>query len=134
MTQINSQSDLILMSSFALPSYLTIRSYVYMILLYFRSLQSLLYSLLLGQLQLKLSYFEKGRQNFASNVTLYPCQRSRQNHLLRFFSDVTGPQAERTNTITNRPSVRSTISPLELSECRSTATWKAAFFLSIKID
>ena len=39
------------------------------------------YSLLLGQFQLKLFYCGKGRQNFASNVTLYPCQRSRQNHL-----------------------------------------------------
>ena len=26
-------------------------------------------------------YCGKGRQNFASNVTLYPCERSRQNHL-----------------------------------------------------
>ena len=39
------------------------------------------YSLLLGQFQLKLFYCGKGRQNFASNVTLYPCERSRQNHL-----------------------------------------------------
>ena len=42
------------------------------------------YSLLLsGQFQLKLFYCGKGRQNFASNVTLYPCERSRQNHLER---------------------------------------------------
>ena len=38
------------------------------------------YSLLLGQFQLKLFYCGKGGQNFASNVTLYPCERSRQNH------------------------------------------------------
>ena len=38
-------------------------------------------SLLLGQFQLKLFYCGKGRQNFVSNVTLYPCERSRQNHL-----------------------------------------------------
>ena len=42
---------------------------------------SFCYSLLLGQFQLKLFYCRKGRQNFASNVTLYPCERSRQNHL-----------------------------------------------------
>ena len=42
---------------------------------------SFCYSLLLGQCQLKLFYCRKGRQNFASNVTLYPCERSRQNHL-----------------------------------------------------
>ena len=44
---------------------------------------SFCYSLLLaiGQFQLKLFYCGKGRQNFASNVTLYPCERSRQNHL-----------------------------------------------------
>ena len=39
------------------------------------------YSLLLGQFQLKLLYSGKGRQNFAPNVTLYPCERLRQNHL-----------------------------------------------------
>ena len=38
-------------------------------------------SLLLGQLQIKLFYCGKGRQNFPSNVTLYPYERSRQNHL-----------------------------------------------------
>ena len=26
-------------------------------------------------------YYGKGHQKFASNVTLYPCKRSRQNHL-----------------------------------------------------
>ena len=41
------------------------------------------YCLLLGQFQLKLFYYGKGRQNFASNVTFYPCERSRQNHLAR---------------------------------------------------
>ena len=40
------------------------------------------YSLLLGQFQLKLFYCGKGRQTVASNVTLYPCERSRQNHLV----------------------------------------------------
>ena len=39
------------------------------------------YNLLLEQFQLKLFCFGKGSQNFASNVTLYPCERSRQNHL-----------------------------------------------------
>ena len=39
------------------------------------------YSLLLGQFQLKLFYCGKGCQNVASNVTLYPCERSHQNHL-----------------------------------------------------
>ena len=43
---------------------------------------SFCYSLLLGQYQLKLLYYGKGRQNFVSNVTLYPCERSRQNHLV----------------------------------------------------
>ena len=41
------------------------------------------YSPLLGQFQLKLFYCGKGRQNFASNITLYTCERSRQNHLDR---------------------------------------------------
>ena len=93
------------------PSCLTIRSSVCIIFnlrtLYFQSLQSLpnwiqlhrsrtsaictpfqwinnknfFYSLLLGRFQLNLFYCGKGRQNFASNVTLYPCERSRQNHL-----------------------------------------------------
>ena len=40
------------------------------------------YSPLLSQLQLKSFYCGKGRQNFASNVTLYPCQRSSQNYLV----------------------------------------------------
>ena len=40
------------------------------------------YSPLLGQYQLMLLYCGKGRQNFASNITLYPCERSRQNHLV----------------------------------------------------
>ena len=35
----------------------------------------------LGQFELKLFYRGRGRQNFASNVTLYPCERFRQNHL-----------------------------------------------------
>ena len=39
------------------------------------------YSLLLGQFQLKLFYCGKSRQNFVSNITLYPCERSCQNHL-----------------------------------------------------
>ena len=39
-------------------------------------------AILLGQFQLKLFYCGKGRQNFPSNVTLYPCERSRQNHLV----------------------------------------------------
>ena len=38
------------------------------------------YSLPIRQFQLKLFYYGKGCQNFASNVTLYPCERSRQNH------------------------------------------------------
>ena len=111
--QINSQSDLIWMMSFAGPSYLTIRSSVYIILIWdpcifnlynlcqnwiqlhtsgtsaictpFQWINNkntfLCYSLLLGQFQLKLFYCGKGRQNFASNVTLYPCERSRQIHL-----------------------------------------------------
>ena len=37
--------------------------------------------LLLGQFQLKLFNSGKGRQNCASNVTSYPCERSQQNHL-----------------------------------------------------
>ena len=39
------------------------------------------YSPLLGPFQLKLFHSVKVRQNFASNVTLYPCERSHQNHL-----------------------------------------------------
>ena len=46
------------------------------------------YSLLLGQFQLELIYCGKGRQNFASNVTLYPCERSRQNHLVVYYKIV----------------------------------------------
>ena len=49
-----------------------------------QELTSFSYSLLLGQSQLKLQvsiYCGKGHQNFASNVTLLPCERSRQNHL-----------------------------------------------------
>ena len=38
--------------------------------------------LLLGQFQLKLFYHGKGRQNFTSNVTFYPCDHSRQHHLV----------------------------------------------------
>ena len=115
--QINSQSDLISMSSFAGLSYLTIRFSVCIILIWdpcicnlhylywtrssyirwkpqqqcalnFSELitrvhcTSFCYSLLSGQF--KLFYWGKGRQNFASNVTLYPCERSRQNHLAGF--------------------------------------------------
>ena len=40
------------------------------------------YSFPLGQFQLKLFYCGKGRQNFASNITLYPFERSRQDHLV----------------------------------------------------
>ena len=112
--QISIQSDLTSMSSFAGPSYLTIRSSVFIILLYFQSLKYLqnqfqlhtsgtsamcipfqwtnhkntlffCYSLLLGQFQPKSFYCGEGRQNFASNVTLYPCERSHQNHLDRSF-------------------------------------------------
>ena len=43
---------------------------------------SIYHSLLSGQLQLKLFDSGKGRQNFASNVTLYRCERSRRNHLV----------------------------------------------------
>ena len=32
----------------------------------------------------------KDRQNFASSVTLYPCKRSRQNHLVTFLNNLTG--------------------------------------------
>ena len=38
-------------------------------------------NLLSGQFQLKLFCCGKGRQNFASNVTLYPCECSHQNYL-----------------------------------------------------
>ena len=111
--QINSQSDLIWMRSFAGPCYLTIRFSVYIILIWdlcifnfynlcqtgsnyirrepqqyalpFHGINNkntfFCYSLLLGLFQLKLFYCGKGRQNFASNVTLYTCERSRQNHL-----------------------------------------------------
>ena len=127
--QINSQSDLIWMTSSAGPSYLAIRSnlddefcqpvlhrnqilclhHFNLRSLYFQSLQSLpnwiqlhtsrtsatctplqwinnkntffCHSLLIGQFQLKLFYCGNGRQSFASNVTLYPCECSRQNHL-----------------------------------------------------
>ena len=111
--QINSQSDLIWMSSFAGPSYLTIRSSVYIILiwdLYIFNLYNLWqtwcnymrwkptqYALHLNEritrthffllhpsirpVPAQVIYCGKGRQNFASNVTLYPCKRSRQNHL-----------------------------------------------------
>ena len=44
-------------------------------------LTSFCYSLLLDQSQLKLQVSIKGRQKFASNVILYPSERSRQNHL-----------------------------------------------------
>ena len=50
-----------------------------------QELTSFSYSLLLGQSQFKLQVSKncaRGRQNFASNVTLYPCERSRQNHLV----------------------------------------------------
>ena len=40
-----------------------------------------LYSLLSGQFQLKLFYGAKGLENSASNATLSPCERFRQNHL-----------------------------------------------------
>ena len=49
-----------------------------------QELTSFSYSLLLGQSQLKLQVSIlpwKGRQNFAPNVTLCPCKRSRQGHL-----------------------------------------------------
>ena len=46
---------------------------------------SFCYSLTLGQFQLKSFYCEKGSQNFASNVTLYPCKRSLQNHLVVYL-------------------------------------------------
>ena len=36
---------------------------------------------ILVQFQFKLFYCGKGRQNFASNVNLDPCERSRQNHM-----------------------------------------------------
>ena len=52
---------------------------------------SFCYSLLLGQFQLKLFYCGKGRQNFASNATLYPCEHSRQNH--RMFRKKLKPQS-----------------------------------------
>ena len=116
--QINSQSDLISMSSFAGLSYLTIRFSVCIILIwdpcicnlhnlcqtgpsYIRQKPhqqcalnfneqiskyiSFCYSLLSGQFQLKLFHCGKGRQNFASNVTLYPCERFRQNHLVSYI-------------------------------------------------
>ena len=110
--QVNNQSDLISMSSFAGPSYLTIRSSVRIILLwdpcicniynlcqtrsnytvqkphqcalYFTEERtSFCYSLLSGQFQLKLFYCGKGRQNITSNVPLYPCECSLQNCLDR---------------------------------------------------
>ena len=110
--QINSQSVLTSMSSFAGPS--TVRSSLYIILIrdpcifnlynlcqtgssYLRrkphqyalrfneqrTRTHFCYSPLLGQFQLQLFYCGKGRQNFVSNVTLYPCERSLQNHLER---------------------------------------------------
>ena len=51
---------------------------------------SFCYSPLLVQFQLKLIYCGKARQNVASNVTLYPCERSLQNHLASCY---TGPVA-----------------------------------------
>ena len=41
------------------------------------------YGFLLGQFKLKLFFYRKGCQNFASNVTLYSCDHSRQNYLDR---------------------------------------------------
>ena len=102
--QINSQSDLIWMSSYSGPSCLTIRSSVLsnsnvsslQLLIVTISSQlstvtyasklwkcalhsnnrntrtSFCYIFLLGQFQLKLFYCVKSRQNFASNVNLYP--------------------------------------------------------------
>ena len=111
--QINSQSDLIWMSSFAGPSYLRSRSSVYIILIWDRYIFNL-YNLwqtrciyisrkprqcelhfneqiirthfLLLQPSIRpvpaqVIFCGKGLQNFASNSTLYPCERSRQNHL-----------------------------------------------------
>ena len=114
--QTNSQSDLALTSNFAGPSYFTVRSFVCVILIWdpcifnvnnlcqteswvgnrtnvsfistnkWQQHSSFCYSFLLGQFQLKLFCCGKGRQNFASNVTLYPCERSRQNHLVSLAS------------------------------------------------
>ena len=38
-----------------------------------------------GRIPITLSYFavEKGRQNFSSNVILYPCERSHQSYLVK---------------------------------------------------
>ena len=50
-----------------------------------QELTSFSYSRLLGQSQLKLQVsilLWRDRQSFASNVTLYPCERSCQNHLV----------------------------------------------------
>ena len=51
----------------------------------------LCYNILLGQFQIKLLlkfilHCGKGPQNFASNITLYPCERSRQNHPETYLS------------------------------------------------
>ena len=54
---------------------------------------SFCYSLLLGQFQLKLFYYGKGRQNFASNVNMYPCEPSRQNYLVTYLADITLEQS-----------------------------------------
>ena len=47
------------------------------------------YSFLLDRFEFKLFSCGKDRQNFASNVTLYPCERSRQNHMDR--TDIVTP-------------------------------------------
>ena len=45
---------------------------------------SFCYSPLLGKFQLKQFYCRKGPQNFALNITLYPYEPPRQNHLVVF--------------------------------------------------
>ena len=100
MKQINSQLDLIWMTCFAGQSYLIISSFVYIIFnlrsLYFQSLQSLLNWIRLHTSRTSAIYtpFQSinelfYRQNFASNVNLYSCERSRQNHLVGCLRQMT---------------------------------------------
>ena len=113
--QVNSQSDLLSMSSFAGPSYLTIRSSVCIILIWdpcicnlYNLCQTRSIHTLQKPHQCALNFTEqitrahfllsqpsirpnpaqvillwKGPPNFRSNITLYPCDRSGQNHLVR---------------------------------------------------
>ena len=109
--QINSQSDLISTSSFAGPSYFTVWSSVCVILIWdlcicklwqtessdirrkphqqcalnfneqITRVRFLLLQPSIRPILAQVILLWKGPPNFQSNVTLYPCERSRQNHL-----------------------------------------------------